>query len=185
MLAAGQSIDQVRVQLSRWVASGRVVRIHEGWYTLNEPFRRARIDTKVVASTIKEGSYVSLQSALEFHGLIPEHVAETACVTTGRPLTVDSPFGRIRYRHIKRDAFFGYMRVGNGLQQAYVAKPEKALLDLVYLTPGSEDRAYLNELRLQQTHTLDLDTMQGMAVRFHAPRLERTVDLIRQLIGEV
>ncbi len=183
MLAAGQNINQVRVQLSRWVASGRVVRIHKGWYTLNEPFRRVRIDTQVVASTIKEGSYVSLHSALEYHGLIPEYVAETTCVTTGRPLTIDSPFGRIRYRHIKRDAFFGYLRVENGLQQAYVAKPEKAVLDLLYLTPGSEDRAYLNELRLQQTHILDVDTLQGMAVRFHAPRLERAGDLIQQLIG--
>ena len=184
MLAAGQNINRVRVQLSRWVTSGRVVRIHKGWYTLNEPFRRVRIDINVIASTIREGSYVSLQSALEFHGVIPEYVAETTCVTTGRPLTIDSPFGRIRYRHIKRDAFFGYLRIENGLQHAFVATPDKALLDLVYLTPGSEDLAYLSELRLQHTEAFDLDEMRRMAVRFDAPRLERTVDLYRRLTGE-
>ncbi len=182
MLAAGEDIDHVRVQLSRWATSGRVVRIHKGWYALNEPFRRVRVDTNVIASTIKDGSYVSLQSALDFHGLIPEYVAETTCVTTRRPLTVDSPFGRIRYRHIKPDAFFGYVRIERGLQQAYVATPEKALLDLAYLTPGSQDRAYLSELRLQRTDALDLDTMRRMADRFGAPRLERTVDLLRQLL---
>ncbi|TVR55948.1 MAG: hypothetical protein EA426_14300 [Spirochaetaceae bacterium] len=183
MLAAGQDIDRVRVQLSRWVTSGRVLRIHKGWYTLNEPFRRVRIDSNVIASTIKQGSYISLQSALSFHGVIPEYVAETTCVTTGRPIAIDSPFGRIRYRHIKRNAFFGYLRVENGLQHAYVATPEKALLDLVYLTPGSEDRAYLSELRLQQTEAFDLDEMRRMAVRFDAPRLERTVGLFCRLTG--
>jgi hypothetical protein len=43
MLAAGENLDRVRVQLSRWAASGRVVRIHKGWY------------------------------ALAYHGMIPEH----------------------------------------------------------------------------------------------------------------
>ncbi len=183
MLAAGQDIDRVRVQLSRWVTSGRVLRIHKGWYTLNEPFRRVRIDCNVIASTIKQGSYVSIHSALSLHGVIPEYVAETTCVTTGRPLVIDSPFGRIRYRHIKRNAFFGYLRIESGLQHAYVATPDKALLDLVYLTPGSEDRAYLSELRLQQTELFDLDEMRRMAVRFDAPRLERTVSLFSRLIG--
>lgn len=74
------------MQLSRWVASGRVIRIHKGWYTLAEPFRQVCLDTNVVAGTIKQGTYVSMQSALAYHGLIPEYVAETTCVTIGRPL---------------------------------------------------------------------------------------------------
>ena len=90
ILAAGEDVTLVRVQLSRWVQSGRVIRIKKGWYTLNEPYRRIRLDTTVIASTIKAGSYVSLQSALAFHGMIPEYVAQTTCVTTGRPLSSPS-----------------------------------------------------------------------------------------------
>ena len=87
MVTAGEDIDAVRVQLSRWVTSKRLVRIHKGWYTLRDPFRRVRLNLNVVACTIKRGSYVSLQSALAYHGMIPEYVAETTCVTTGRPRT--------------------------------------------------------------------------------------------------
>jgi len=182
MLTAGEDLDQIRVQLSRWAASGRVVRIHKGWYVLGEPFRRVRPELKVIACAIRPGAYVSLHSALAFHGMIPEYVPETTCVTTGRPLRIDSPLGRIRYRHLKTEAFFGYRQVDFGMQAAFVALPEKALLDLVYLTPGSVEAGYLAELRLQRPDELDLERMVRMAERFAAPRLARAVGLIGPLV---
>jgi predicted transcriptional regulator of viral defense system len=172
------------VQLSRWVASGRLIRIHKGWYTLREPFRRVRLDLNVVASTINRASYVSLQSALAHHGVIPEHVAETTCVTTGRPRVIDSPVGRIAYRHVKREAFFGYTQEASGLQEAYIATVEKALLDLIYLTPGSDDSAYVSELRLQYPDRFDTVTMFRMAERYNAPRLRRAVRSVEQDVGD-
>lgn len=184
MVSAGQALDQVRVQLSRWVRSGTVRRICKGWYTLSEPYRRVRIDMNVVASTVKTGSYVSMHAALAFHGMIPEYVAETTCVTTGRPGTIDSPFGRIRYRHIKKDVFFGYSRVGSGLQQAVVATGEKALLDLFYLTPGSDDPEYIRGLRLQDLDDLDSAALSRMARRFASPKIERAASLVSRLVEE-
>jgi predicted transcriptional regulator of viral defense system len=142
------------------------------------------VDTNVVACVIKQGSYVSLQSALAFHGMIPEYVVETTCATTGRPLLIDGPIGRIRYRHIKFAAFFGFEREERGAQQAYIATPEKALLDLLYLTPGSENSDYLSELRLQRTENLDVETLTRMAARFKAPRLARVVRLVEELINQ-
>jgi predicted transcriptional regulator of viral defense system len=180
MITAGEKIDAVRVQLSRWVTSGRIIRIHKGWYTLCEPFRRVRLDLNVVACTIKRGTYVSLQSALAHYGMVPEYVAETTCVTTGRTLSLDSPVGRIGYRHVKRDVFFGFKQEVSGKQEAYIAVPEKALLDLFYLTAGSEDAAYIAELRLQRAEELDLEKMADMANRFEAPRLQRAVKLLGQ-----
>lgn len=178
MVTAGENINSVRVQLSRWVKTGRLVRIHKGWYTLREPFRRIRLDQNIVACTIKQGSYVSLQTALSYHGMIPEYVAETSCVTTGRPLSIDTPFGRIVYRHIKKELFFGYRRENGNTQQSYIASPEKALLDLLYFTPGSEDTAYLAELRLQNLDVIDLKNLTAMADRLRVPRLSRAVQLL-------
>jgi predicted transcriptional regulator of viral defense system len=185
ILTAGENIDQVRVQLSRWVKSGRVVRIHKGWYTLNHPFRRALLDMNIVASTIKQGAYVSLQSALAYHGMIPEYVPETTCVTTGRPLIIDSPVGRMRYRHIKNIAFFGYSQDDRGIQPAFIAKPEKALLDLLYLTSGSANAEYLSELRLQGTEDLDRKMLAYIATRFESPKLERMIDMLDRSVDQV
>ena len=48
-------------------------------------------------------------------------------------------------------------------------KAEKALLDLVYLTPGGDGADFLTELRLQNTEQIDPDTLGGFAERFATP----------------
>lgn len=40
-------------------------------------------------------------------------------------------------------------------QKAFIATPEKALVDLVYLTPQGESRPYLEGLRLQHLERID------------------------------
>ncbi len=179
MLTAGEHIEHVRVQLNRWVESGKVVRLKKGWYTLAEPYRRVRLSMPVIACTIKPGSYVSLQSALSNHGLIPEHVPETVCVTTGRPQIIHTPFGRIRYRHLKQMAFWGFEESSYGAQSAFIALPEKALLDLFYFTPGSIDAHYVSELRLQNQDKLRLDVLARMAERYDSRQLTQVPPLLR------
>ncbi len=182
ILTAGERIQQVRVQLNRWVQSGKVVRLHKGWYTMAKPYRRVTISMAVVACSIKPGSYVSLQSALSQHGLIPEYVPETVSVTTGRPQLLHTPFGRIRYRHLKKEAFWGYEETAYGNQTAFIARPEKALLDLFYFTPGSVDRPYVRELRLQNLEHLRLDVLTQMAKHYGSRRLTQLPSLLREIM---
>ncbi|MCK4543571.1 MAG: hypothetical protein KAU17_15175 [Spirochaetales bacterium] len=184
ILTAGESLDQVRVQLSRWAKSGRIIRIHKGWYTLAAPYRRVSLNMNVIACAIKPGTYVSLLSALSFHGMIPEYVPETTCITTGRPLLIETPLGRISYRHLKGEAFWGYDEEQQGSQAAYVARPEKALLDLIYLTPGGVNKSYIAELRLQNLEELNPDVLKRMAVRFGNPRLTQVPVLFEKLLDE-
>jgi predicted transcriptional regulator of viral defense system len=166
MLAAGEKLDQVRVQLNRWVKAGKLVRIHKGWYTLAAPWRRVSINLFALACSIKAGSYVSLQSALSYHGMIPEYVPETTCITTGRPQCIQTPFGRISYRHLKSGAFTGFVPETVDHQVVFVATAEKALLDLVYLTPGGASKDYLDGLRLQNLHDLNLARLLDLAACF-------------------
>lgn len=166
MLAAGENLDQVRVQLDRWVKAGKLVRIHRGWYTLADPWRRAPINLFVLGCSIKAGSYVSLQSALSYHGMIPEYVPETTCITTGRPQAIQTPFGRISYRHLKREAFTGFVPETVDNHMVYIATAEKALLDLVYLTSGGVDKDYLDGLRLQNLQGLNPERLLDLAACF-------------------
>jgi predicted transcriptional regulator of viral defense system len=184
ILTAGRNIDQVRVQLSRWVQSGRIIRIHKGWYTLASPYRRVVLNMHVIACTIRPGTYVSLQSALSHYGMIPEHVPETTCVTTGRPLLIDTPFGRLRYRHLKKEAFWGYQEEKQESQVTFVARAEKALLDLIYFTPGAVNRNFIIELRLQSLEDLDQELIEEMTKRFASPKLMNVPELVATLKKE-
>lgn len=66
-------------------------------------------------------------------------------------------------------------------QHAFVATPEKALLDLAYLHPGGDSPAYLQELRLQNLERLDLDGLQQMAERAGKSKLRRVAACVTEL----
>ena len=150
LITAGVSPVDVQKQLARWAKSGKVIQLRRGLYALGKPYRKVSPLPFLVANRLREPSYVSLQSALAYHGMIPEFVPVVTSVTTRRPGTVTTPLGRFLYRHVQRRLFEGFreVEVADG-QKAFVATPEKSLLDLVYLTPHGDEKTYLDELRLQ------------------------------------
>ncbi|NCO38805.1 MAG: hypothetical protein GW892_08880, partial [Armatimonadetes bacterium] len=96
LLAGEVSARQVRLQLSRWVKAGRLLQLRRGIYTLAPAWRKVEPHPFLVANKLQRGSYVSLQSALAFHGVIPEHVPVVTSVGPGRPETVQNPLGRFQ-----------------------------------------------------------------------------------------
>jgi hypothetical protein len=148
--------------LSRWVTSGHLVQLRRGLYALAPPYRKAEPHPFLVANHLVRGSYVSLQSALAHHGLIPEHVPVTTSLTTGRPQHRENAFGSFEYRHCPPERLTGYRteRLGGG-QEALVATPAKALADLIHLVPGADSRAYLAELRARGGHTASRGSGHG------------------------
>jgi predicted transcriptional regulator of viral defense system len=176
---------ELSVQLSRWVKSGRLIQLRRGVYAIAEPYRQREPHPFLVANSLRKNSYVSLQSALAFHGMIPEYVPVCTSVTTGRSEQLETALGVYAYRRISSEYFFGcgQQEVASN-QHAFVASPEKALLDLVYLTPGGGKIAYLRELRLQHTEAIDRETLGTMADRIGKPKLKSAVKIVRQLIEE-
>ena len=149
LLAASRGVDDIRRQLDRWVKAGRVLRLRRGVYMLAAPYARQSAHPFRIANALKRASYVSLQSALSHYGMIPEYVPVVTSVTTRRPETVETALGRFQYRHVKPCLLNGFsdMEIAPG-QSALLASPEKALIDLLYLTPRSDDSAFLDELRV-------------------------------------
>lgn len=183
LLLAGE-VDPagVRRQLSRLTASGRLVQLRRGLYALAPPFRKVKPHPFLVANRMVRASYVSRQSALAYHGLIPEHVPVVTSVTTSRPGRWETPMGAFDYRHIKSEFFLGYgmLELGDG-QAALVATPEKALLDLVYLQPASDNREYLRELRLENLDRLNSDELGRLAEASGRPKLRKVAEMIEKM----
>lgn len=169
-------------QLSRWTKTGRLYQLRRGMYALAPPFQKIKPHPFVVANRLVLGSYVSCQSALAHYGLIPEYVPVVVSVTTARPGHWKTPLGVFEYRHIKTELLRGYRQVDlGGGQRAFLAVPEKALLDLIYLQPGADSPDYLRELRLQNLDQLDLDQLRRLADSTSSPKLERATRLVVEL----
>ena len=90
---------------------------------------------ELLANLIYGPSYVSLEYALYYHGLIPEAVCVVTSVTTGRKKRYRTPVGEFDYLHMP-ERFFSpgaeYFPLDRG-RGFMMAGPEKALFDLLYL----------------------------------------------------
>ena len=173
---------QVQRRLSDWARVGKVIPLRRGLYVLPKAKRSFDPHPFLVANRLETGSYVSLEMALRYHNLIPEHVALITSVTTGRPREWKNEFGRFLYRHIHPRYFFGMeYRLIFGEQFAYIAYPEKALLDLIYLRKGGDSAEFIRSLRLQNLENLDLVRLDEFANRFNKPKLKRATLIIKEL----
>ncbi|MCY4482749.1 MAG: hypothetical protein OXC12_07740 [Spirochaetaceae bacterium] len=112
---------------------GDVVRVRKGLYVAPTfPDRPSSVDPLVLAPLIYGPSYVSLETALSWYGLIPERVDEITSVTCKRAKLFRTPLGRFSYLPVNEVAY----SYGVGLQSAaggsfFLAEPEKALCDRI------------------------------------------------------
>lgn len=185
LLSGNTNPREIHRQLSRWRQAGKIYQLRRGLYCLAPPFQKIYPHPFLVANRLRPGSYVSLQSALAYFGMIPEYVPVTTSITTSRPAQWDTPVGVFDFRHIQVDFFDGYRFVDLGEnQRAFIATPEKALLDLVYLEPGGDTHDYLTELRLNNLEQLDWQLLERLARKIEKPKLTRAMTVIRELAEE-
>jgi len=179
LLTGDVTRHQAQRQLSDWTSAKKVIQLRRGLYALPHqnphPF--------IVANHLVAGSYVSLQMALAYYHLIPEHVAIVTSVTTQRPGKHENKFGRFSYRHINLSLFYGieYRQLVND-EYAYVATPEKALLDLIHFHPQGDSVAYIDSLRLQNVEILNIERLHRFAERSGKPKLKRAAGMIEEII---
>ena len=182
LLAGDVSAADITRQLSRWSRAGRILQVRRGIYVLTEPHGRSRPHPFLVANRMVRASYVSCQSALAYHGLVPEYVPEITSVTTRRTGRWQNALGRFSFRHLKPERFGGYQTVELGYgQRALLARPEKALLDLIYLEPGADRAEYLEALRLQNMEQLDLSGLARLAESSGSRKLVRAASRVGKL----
>lgn len=149
-------------KLLRW---GRIVRIRKGLYTFGRAYRRGPLSRELLANLIYGPSYISLEYALSYHGLIPERVSTVTSVALGRSRSFDTPLGTFTYRSLSLQRY----ALGAELEESpagsfLIACAEKALADKVWTdkrlsgTRGTDFRAYLEEdLRIDVARLACLD----------------------------
>ena len=120
--------------LKRACQKGDLIRVRNGLYLAGEDIRRGHYNSFVIANYLVGPSYVSLESALSFYGLIPEAVYTTTSVTTKVGTEVETPVGQYSFSYLKRNYFnFGFYQIKNGEHKFLIATPLKALMDYIVL----------------------------------------------------
>lgn len=183
VLSAGiQDPSSFRVQLSRWVKSGKLIQLKRGMYLLSIPYRKNTPSELYIASVLKIPSYISLEKAFEFYGLIPERVTVNTSITTKRPESFETPAGRYEYQHVKPTLFWGYTALKMDQETVFMATPEKALLDFFYLRHIKVSMEYLIGMRFQNVEGINIDKLREDARRFKKQNVLRAVELMVEYI---
>ena len=123
--------------VNRALKDGSLVRIKRGLYVLGGS-KIPRLHPFAVAQALNSGSYVSFESALSYHGWIPEAVFTVASVTPDRKSFErdTEQFGSFSFHTIAVEKLWFYAsvdRVQIEERTALVAQPLRALMDLVAL----------------------------------------------------
>ncbi len=180
-----------RDTITRLLASGTIVRIKKGLYCFGEPLRKEPVSREYIANLIYGPSYVSLDYALAYHGLIPERVETVTSVTTGRSREFDTPFGAFSYRLLGRPRYsVGAQLETTGHWRFLIASPEKALADKVWTDKrfngrlASDFDAYLSDdLRIDQEDlaVLDRSRLQSIARSYDSAKIHNLVGYLEKL----
>ncbi|MDD5310057.1 MAG: hypothetical protein PHU25_22295 [Deltaproteobacteria bacterium] len=171
-------------QLSRFARAGKIVPLRRGMYVLAERYRRTAVQPAALANALYRPSYLSGAWALSFYGLIPEGAPVFTSVTTRSPKRFENAFGEFEYRNVKRPLFFGSTFVRIGGEQALVAAPEKALVDLWHLSRGEWTEARMREMRPAQNERLDPAKLESLVLRLGSPRISRAFAMWSRVVAE-
>jgi predicted transcriptional regulator of viral defense system len=124
-----------RDKITQLLRRGSLVRVKKGLYIFGEVLSQEPYSHEVLANLIYGPSYISLEYALSYYGLIPEGVTELTCVTPKRDKYFRTPVGRFSYRYLHLKKYAIGIEQHEALEHSpyLIASPEKALVDLLLL----------------------------------------------------
>ena len=148
-------VSDQRGKIARLLETGELISLRRGLYA-----SRRDLDPFCLAGSIYGPSYISYETALSWHGMIPEGVAEVVSATIKRAASFENEFGRFRYQPIPKSVYpVGILRVTESDLPFLIASPTKALIDRIAREAGFRSMAdvarWLEGMRVELPSGLD------------------------------
>ncbi|MDH4196722.1 MAG: hypothetical protein OEW05_04880 [Candidatus Aminicenantes bacterium] len=187
-----KDLSSPRDKITKLLKQGVIIRVKKGLYVFGDKQRRYPYSKELLANLVYGPSYVSLEYALAYHGLIPERVEALTSVTPRRSRRFSTPVGLFTYRGIPARAYeVGMVRVeGEHGQSFLIASPEKALADKIVSVRGAPiasirdmGRFLEEDLRVDDgaIRSLSAERIEEFAGRYRSLRLRRLGGYLRRL----
>ncbi|MDR2554557.1 MAG: hypothetical protein LBC64_03930 [Fibromonadaceae bacterium] len=179
------SVSQVRAtklvfdknNFGRWEKQDLLVKLKNGYYAFAD-IAGSKGFAYYAAGKIYKPSYISLRTALAFHGIIPETANDITSVSSLKTSTYKNNLGTFSYKKIKPSLMFGYNAIEKNGFTFFMASPEKAILDLLYLYPSCNLKKEIQNLRL------DWKKLTAFAKKFKKRVILERVDLLKKTFLE-
>jgi hypothetical protein len=164
LLYPDRSVAAKRAMVNKAHARGEIERLRPGLYYLSKEYQSAPLHLFAVAEAIYYPSYVTAESALRYHGLIPEATFGVVSAIMSRSRVYETPLGRFEYRRIVCRNFLAgveWIEIEHGCWAA-LASPLRAIADLVYWrTDASSSRSpedfLIESMRIEPEDVYDMN----------------------------
>jgi hypothetical protein len=179
-------------KINELVKKGELTIIKKDLYITGPRIYTAKPEPFLIANHLWGPSYVSLEAALSYWGLIPERVYEISSMTTKAAKNYQTPVGRFSYFQAPLPYYsFGIKRVQlTPKQVVLIASPEKAICDLIINTSGlllrsqRQAREYLVEdLRIDEEMLAEFDLNAICSWIENAPKKRSLTMLVKAISG--
>jgi predicted transcriptional regulator of viral defense system len=175
-----KSADSRYSIVKRAVQGEYLMQIRRDLYLIKGHFKQDHIDSFEIATILYGPSYISFESALSYHGWIPEAVRTTTCASIKRGKEFETPIGRFSYERIPIEVFsFGIKQVPKENVVLWIASPWKAIADMIYARKRSwktiEDLS--EDLRIEPEHLQmsDLELLAELAKNYPSLRVRKVL----------
>lgn len=139
--------------------AGEIIRLRRNLFVVNPEETGLPLSSGLIANHLLAPSYVSMQTALRYYGLIPEAVYTIQSMTFKAAKEFNTPVGNYCYYHISRETYpIGITQIKEENSVYIMATPEKALCDLIANQPGINLRYKKEALEfLEENLRFDMD----------------------------
>ncbi len=177
----GGSDDRRYSWVKRALKKGSLIHLKKGIYLIKE--KTYPVDSYEIAQQLYGPSYISFESALSYHGWIPEAVYTTTSATTKRSTSMRPLLGMFSYERTPEDQFFMAVERIETKESTYLmAHPWKALADYMYVRrkKWKSFAEAIEDLRLDEAsiEIADKAPLEEIARYYHSPRVRRFAEII-------
>lgn len=143
--------DLDKRRLFEWSNKGYIVKLRNKWYCLPDFLKKENYNW-IIANLIHTPSYISLESALDYYGVIPEGVFMTTSVSSNRSLRIEVKNHHYVYSSIKTDLYFAYKLIPSldSDRKIRIADLEKAIIDFFYFRSNYRTIKEISGLRFNE-----------------------------------
>lgn len=174
-----------KMNLVNWQKKKYIGRIRNGLYFFSDININEALNL-FAANKIYSPSYVSMETALNYYGIIPEGVFNTTSITTLKTNEFNTSLGNFTYNTIKRKCFFGYKLVENENVNFKIAEPEKTLLDFFYYKQNITTIEDIYALRLNKEvieSIVNFNKLFDYGEIYESKALLKRVEILKQYIN--
>jgi len=136
------NINSLNKKIQSLVKNEILIKIMKGYYYLTD--KKPLVFE--IANILYKPSYISLESALCFYGILIQSPQKITSVTTKLTKKITSNKKRFVYYKINNKYFKEYVKINDFL----IATPEKAFIDYIYFSSFKKRKIDISELNLKK-----------------------------------